>query len=116
MKNATTLVIALLILALATFATLFVVTLVNRPAETTTDLSETHTLYPYAGVVCNLDYENDIVTIGNGADTFGWSFYGCEDWELGDLCAVIMDDNGTPDNVYDDIVVQARYSWTVVSH
>ena len=33
-----------------------------------------------------------------------------EDWEEGDLVSVIFDDNGTPDDIRDDEIVEARFS------
>lgn len=32
-----------------------------------------------------------------------------EDWQRGDLCAVILNDNGTARNVHDDRVIDSRY-------
>lgn len=33
-----------------------------------------------------------------------------EDWDKGDLVSAIFDDNGTPDDIRDDAIVQARFS------
>lgn len=33
-----------------------------------------------------------------------------EQWSIDDYVAMILDDNGTPDYVYDDIIVQTRYT------
>ncbi len=65
-------------------------------------------LYPISTRVVELDYTTDTVTVEQ-ANGMLWSFYGCDDWELGDNCNLIMDDNGTPE-VYDDIIVDYRYS------
>ena len=67
-----------------------------------------HEIYPTSMIVVEVDYENDLVTI---ADFEGraYQFYGCEDWYENDICAVIMDDNGTSETVYDDIILQTRY-------
>ncbi len=63
--------------------------------------------YPDCGVIIGTDEEKDLVTIqmqnGNMFD-----FYGIEDYFLGDLVAVIMNDNGTPE-VYDDEIVSTKY-------
>ncbi len=65
-------------------------------------------IYPTSMIVTEIDYENDLVTIvdfnGNA-----FQFFGCEDWCENDICAVIMDDNGTPETIYDDIITQVRY-------
>lgn len=63
--------------------------------------------YPLTTVVVEIDEENDIVSV---IDFTGncWGFYGVEDWMVGDICSIIMDDHGTPFN-YDDIILAIRY-------
>lgn len=63
--------------------------------------------YPLATVVVEADAENDIVTLEDGSGNL-WAFEGVEDWELGDVCACIMGDNGT-ENISDDRIVSAKY-------
>ena len=65
-------------------------------------------LYPRTGIVTGIDRDADVVTWTDGAG-LDWSFYGCEDWMIGDHVAAIMDDNGTA-TVYDDVIVTARYA------
>lgn len=62
-------------------------------------------LYPLSTTVTEI--ENDTVTV---EDTNGnlWSFDGAEDWEVGDTCALIMDDNSTKD-IRDDVIISTRY-------
>lgn len=64
--------------------------------------------YPLTTIIVSLDYTIDEVVAMdfNGNE---WVFYGCEDWYVMDICALIMDDNDTP-TIYDDIVVDCRYS------
>lgn len=64
-------------------------------------------LYAEAGVVTELDYAADVVTF---MDTRGmyWSFYGVEDWQVGDLLCAILYDAGTFDPL-DDAVIGATY-------
>lgn len=64
--------------------------------------------YPQAGWVSELNKSEDIVTVTwfNGNQ---FQFYGVEDWEQGDICAMIMDTNGTPNNMRDDSIVAVRY-------
>lgn len=38
-----------------------------------------------------------------------WCFIGIEDWAIGDRCAMVMNDNGTPDDLTDDMIVAVRY-------
>lgn len=66
------------------------------------------TLYPRAGYVSSVDRVADIVSIDDGADV--WTISGVDSWTLGDGVALLMDDNGTPENIYDDAVVSARYT------
>ena len=69
------------------------------------------TVYPHMGEV------TAVITKANGYEiTFedgagrSWSWIDDSgDWFNGDFVAVIMDDNGTPRNCYDDLVVDARY-------
>ena len=55
-----------------------------------------------------LNESEDIVTVTwfNGNQ---FQFYGVEDWDKGDVCAMIMDTNGTPNNMRDDSIVAVRY-------
>ena len=64
--------------------------------------------YPQAGWVSEIEPSEDIVTVTwfNGNQ---FQFYGVEDWEQGDICAMIMDTNGTPNNLRDDSIVAVRY-------
>lgn len=65
--------------------------------------------YPATGLVVNLDATKDIVTVLTGNDML-WDFCGVEDYELGDMVSLLMDDNGTPDDITDDLIVKAQYS------
>ena len=67
-----------------------------------------HRFYPLAAKVVDLDYRQDFVTMEDGAGNL-WGFWGCEDWERGDLAAMIMDSHGTG-NIDDDEIVTIRYA------
>ena len=67
-----------------------------------------HEIYSNCGIVSNVDYENDLVSVEDFGG-FVWQFFGCEDWEEGDICAMTMDNNGTPNTIFDDIVVNTNY-------
>ena len=67
-----------------------------------------HEIYPTSMIVTEVDYENNLVTIVDFEGRM-YQFYGCEDWYENDICAVIMDNNGTTETVYDDIITQVRY-------
>lgn len=63
--------------------------------------------YPLTAIVTETNPEIDVVTITNNSG-FVWQFYGVEDWEEGDICSVIMNDNGT-ETILDDIIITTRY-------
>lgn len=65
--------------------------------------------YPAAAEVVKLDRVADLVTVETSAG-ISYRFIGCEDWLLGDLVAMTMNDRGTPEIVLDDEVIEARYS------
>ena len=65
--------------------------------------------YPAAAEVVELDRAADLVTVKTSA-RIGYKFIGCEDWLLGDLVAMTMNDNGTPEMVLDDEIIEVRYS------
>ena len=63
--------------------------------------------YAKSAQVVEIDRAADVVTV---VDCMGdlWEFTGAEDWEIGDWCAMIMNDRGTP-SVYDDEIISVRY-------
>ena len=63
--------------------------------------------YPTCATVVELDRENDEVVVEDFNGNL-WAFDGCEDWAEGDICAMIMNDEGTSE-IYDDTIVQVRY-------
>ena len=69
-------------------------------------------LYPRTAFVSELNYAEDVVTVTDCVG-YDWQFYGCEDWEVGDMVSMIMSDNGTPNNIKDDIIVDCRYGATI---
>ena len=63
--------------------------------------------YPVSGTVVILDEISDIVHFQDHSGRI-WSFYGVEDWQIGDSIAAIMD-NMDSEEVKDDRVVKVRY-------
>ena len=64
--------------------------------------------------VVEVDYDTDTVTVETFTG-FLFSFYGCEDWMVGDCASLIMEDNGT-ELVYDDEIIMAQYGgWELVN-
>lgn len=66
------------------------------------------TLYSKSTVVVELNYSDDIVVCEDFNGNL-WTFNGTEDWCVGDICSMIMSDNNTPDNIYDDTIEEVRY-------
>ena len=62
--------------------------------------------HPEIGIVVDVDSPQGIVVVRNGAGT-EYCFYGFG-FQIGDVCALIMDDLDTPMNTSDDAVVDAR--------
>ena len=65
--------------------------------------------YSKASYVVALNYESDTVTVEDATGNL-WDFYGCEDYMEGDIIVMTMDDNGTPNSIYDDESLQVRFS------
>ena len=65
-------------------------------------------LYPTTVIVYELDQENDLVTVEDANGNL-WQFEGCKDWEINDICSILMNDCGTI-SIYDDEIVMVRYS------
>ena len=62
--------------------------------------------YPLTTVVVSVDYDHDeVVCLDFNQNE--WIFEGCEDWEVFDICSMIMDDNDT-DLIYDDAIICVR--------
>lgn len=75
-------------------------------SETNITKSGTITMYPKTTICLAVNHQTDTVTVADCNGT-KWTFNGCQDFEEG---ALIMNDNATPDNIWDDTVVTARYS------
>lgn len=70
-----------------------------------------HSTYPAAGIVTGViegGPADDIVvvTTSTGIVHIGQS----DDLMIGDIVAMIMDNNGTPDDIRDDIILDMRYT------
>ena len=71
-------------------------------------------IYPETAKVVEVDYDTDTVTVETFTG-FLFTFYGCEDWMVGDCASLIMEDNGT-ELVYDDEIIMAQYGgWELVN-
>lgn len=96
-----------LFIGLAAVATLAVFSVSAN--ETTTLKPGTITMYPKTTICLAVNRQMDVVTVAdcNGTE---WTFADCQDFEEGDLIALIMNDSGTPDTIWDDTIITARYS------
>ena len=65
-------------------------------------------LYPLTTTVENVDYSEDLVAVKDSTGHM-WVFSGVEDWQIGDTCSMIMNDNNTPE-IFDDIIEDVKYS------
>lgn len=65
-------------------------------------------LYAKSTVVVEVNEDDDIVVVED-FNGFLWKFEGCEDWVVGDICAMVMDNNGTPETIFDDIILNTTY-------
>lgn len=68
-------------------------------------------VYPLTTVIVSLDYDADVVTAEDYNGNL-WQFDGCEDWQVFDLCAMLMDDGATL-TIYDDVVLLCWYDGTI---
>ena len=68
-----------------------------------------HKLYPRAMEIVEFEHDTDTVVC---VDAVGleWAFYGIEDWDIGDLIIVMLDNNGTPNTMVDDIITDTIFS------
>jgi hypothetical protein len=66
-------------------------------------------IYDLNTVVIGTDLLTDTVY---ALDTTGniWSFYGVEDWDVGDGCRLQMYDNRTPQIIEDDVILRTTYT------
>lgn len=66
-------------------------------------------IYPRAMEIVEFERETDTVVC---VDAVGleWAFYGIEDWDIGDLVIVMLDNNGTPNTMTDDIITDTIFS------
>ena len=70
-----------------------------------------HSVYPLTVQVVELDHDADVVVCVDGIGNC-WEFYGVEDWQVGDFASLLMDDNGTTETVYDDVITMICHAGT----
>lgn len=65
--------------------------------------------YTRTGLIVDLDYDTDTVTVVDGCG-FAWQFTGCEDYCVGDLVEMLMQEAGDPKNIFDDAIYSTCYA------
>ena len=65
--------------------------------------------YTRTGLVVDLDYDTDTVTVVDGVDLV-WQFTGCEDYCVGDLVEMLIQKTGKPDYILDDVIFSTCYA------
>lgn len=104
MRNMTIAVMAMALVLM------FAIAFINDGIEAREQMFDVRSrMYPRAGIVWEVDREGDFVTVEDGAGIL-WSFSGAEDWEVGDMAAMILWDNFTTDFIFDDEVVEVRFA------
>lgn len=73
------------------------------------DIPDASSLYSQTAVIVNLNYSIDLVTVQTAGGIL-YDFYGCEDYTINDFVSLMMWDNGTPNAIYDDAVIDAHYA------
>lgn len=74
------------------------------------EATEAQSTYPWAGVVTAINPADDLVTISTSSGLLYEFYADSDDIAVGDIMAVTMDDGGTPENVLDDAVIDAKYA------
>lgn len=100
MKNLTKFQMICLIVMFATIAATF-----DKSICRLYNANQFSHLYPLTSTVTEIS--NNTVTVEDSNGNL-WSFDGTEDWQVGDCCALIMDDNNTKD-IRDDVIISTRY-------
>ena len=74
-----------------------------------TDYVKKENLYTRVAIVGNLDHDRDVVSC---IDTTGeiWEFDWIDDWEVGDVCILVIDGKGTK-TLKDDEIILYTYSY-----
>lgn len=66
-------------------------------------------LYAHCGIVITVNHEVDLVVIEDFNGECWVQEGSAEDWDEGDIVAMLMSDSGTPDDTYDDEIVEMWY-------
>lgn len=64
-------------------------------------------LYPMTAIIVHTSTYTDTVTVKDFNGNL-WQFKGVEDYEVGDIVSLIMNDKGT-EKIFDDEIIKAQY-------
>ena len=106
MKNFIITIILLSAIFVVSLAGCLASTNVLRSTETETKVEET--LYALTTKVVMIDRITDVVWCKDYNGNI-WEFYGCEDWAIGDIASLLMNDKGTK-KIADDEIKDTRYN------
>lgn len=70
--------------------------------------AEMDNIYPKTTVVVEIRKEENIV-VCKDFNGFTWTFEGVEDWEVDDVCSMIMNSKGT-ETILDDEIIKIQYN------
>ncbi len=89
--------------------TLIIMALIVVTIAINAKAANAHEVYPRAMEIVEFEHYTDTVVC---VDAVGleWAFYGIEDWDIGDLVIVMLDNNGTPNTMVDDIITDTIFS------
>lgn len=84
--------------------------LVGCGAKAQDQKEEKENFYALTTVVTEIDEDNNLVICQDFSGN-EWIFEGIEDWQVYDLCSMLMNDKGT-ECITDDIIESCRYGGT----
>lgn len=96
--------IAIAILATLLVAFLVWIIILDFSVPASAPLSD---YYAMTTIVSAIDPDTDVVTCRDNSGNL-WEFYGVEDWQVGDVAALVMDSKGTP-SIYDDEIISEKF-------
>lgn len=76
---------------------------------TSAKVSGEDSIYPQTFIVCGIDKQTDTIHLRTFSGmVYAWK--GVEDWQINDIAAAIMYNNGTPDTITDDQIAVLEYT------
>lgn len=76
--------------------------------KATVNNDEAH-LYALSTVVTSTN-GNEVIVRDFSGNLWKFTDDDSNDWTVNDICSIIMNDNGTEENIFDDVIMSVRYS------